>query len=284
MPLGTAAGWTAAVPARRAAGGSSLRISCNLYSFNQPLRDGTMSLPEVLDFCAELGFDAVDPTGYYFPGYPTPPPEAYVYQIKRQAFLRGLDISGTGVRNDFTVPDAASRAADVDLVRRWLVTAEQLGAPTLRVFAGRADDEAITRAQMRAWVVEGLTACAALGSQHGIVINLQNHADFLRTAAEVEEILTRVDSDWLGLNLDIGSFPTDDPYEDIARVAPYAVTWQIKENVHIRDRAVPTDLSKIVQILRDIDYGGYIPIETLGPGDPREKVPRFLDRVREALA
>jgi len=43
-----------------------LKLSCNLYSFNAPLRSGEMSLEDVISFCADLGFDAVDPTGYYF--------------------------------------------------------------------------------------------------------------------------------------------------------------------------------------------------------------------------
>ncbi len=51
---------------------SRLKLSCNLYSFNAPLTSGEMSLEQVIDLCAELGFEAVDPTGYYFKGYPTP--------------------------------------------------------------------------------------------------------------------------------------------------------------------------------------------------------------------
>ena len=98
-----------------------------------------MTLEQVIDFCAELGFDAVDPTGYYFPGYPEPPADAYLYAVKRRAFLSGLDVSGTGVRNDFTQPEAAKREADVAHVGRWAEVAAKLGAPVLRVFDGRAE-------------------------------------------------------------------------------------------------------------------------------------------------
>ena len=38
------------------------------------------------------------------------------------------------------------------------------------------------------------------------------------------------------------------------------------------------------RIMREAGYRGYAPIETLGPGDPNEKVRRFLGEVREALA
>ncbi|MBD0297828.1 MAG: sugar phosphate isomerase/epimerase, partial [Flavisolibacter sp.] len=86
-------------------GTNRFKISLNAYSFNAPLTNGKTTLPEVLEFCAAQGFDAVDLTGYYFPRYPEAPPDDYVYQLKRKAHHLGLAISGTGVRNDFTLPD-----------------------------------------------------------------------------------------------------------------------------------------------------------------------------------
>src|SRR3990172_7659718 len=83
-------------------GGPRIKISCNAYSYNSYLTKGGMTLDDLFDLCAGLGFDAVDATGYYFPGYPDTPADEYIYHIKRKAFLLGLDISGTGVRNDFT--------------------------------------------------------------------------------------------------------------------------------------------------------------------------------------
>ena len=37
---------------------AKIRLSCNLYSFDAPLRSGGMSLEQVLDFCAERGITA----------------------------------------------------------------------------------------------------------------------------------------------------------------------------------------------------------------------------------
>ena len=71
--------------AQAAARTAKIKLSCNLYSFNGPLRSGEMTLEQAIDFCAELGFEAVDPTGYYFPGYPAPPADDYVYGVKRRA-------------------------------------------------------------------------------------------------------------------------------------------------------------------------------------------------------
>ena len=279
--LGTARGGAPEPPAARQ---PKIKLSCNLYSFNAPLRSGEMTLEQVIDFCAELGFDGVDPTGYYFPGYPEPPADAYVHAVKRRAFLNGLGVSGTGVRNDFTVPDAAKREADVDHVGRWVEVAAKLGAPVLRVFDGRAEVKGPAREQVTDWVVEALRACAARGERRGVIVAYQNHDELLKTADEVLALRARVASDWFGLNVDVGSLRTGDPYEEIARLAPHACTWQIKERLYRRGQEEKTDVRRVFAILREAGYRGYAPIETLGPGDPREKVRRFLDEVRAALA
>ena len=263
---------------------AKVKLSCNLYSFNAPLRSGAMTLEQVIDYCAELGFDAVDPTAYYFPGHPEPPPVAYLHAVKLRAFRNGLDVSGTGVRNDFTVPDPARREADVAHVGRWVEVAAKLGAPVLRVFDGRGEAKGPTREKMTGWVVESFRASAALGERHGVIVAYQNHNELLKTAAEVLAVRDRVRSDWFGLNVDIGSLRTGDPYGEIALLAPHARTWQIKERLYRNGQEEKTDVRRVFAILEGAGYRGYAPIETLGPGDPREKVRRFLDEVREALS
>ena len=260
-----------------------LKLSCNLYSFNAPLRSGAMSLEQVIDFCADLGFDAVDPTGYYFPGYPEPPRDEYVHAIARRAFRSGLGLSGTGVRNDFTLPDPAKREAEIAHVKRWVAVADALGAPCLRVFDGRDETKGDPREARIDRVVAAFRACAEEGARHGVTIVYQNHEELLRTAEEVLALRERVGSEWFGLNVDVGSLRTGDPYEEIARLAPFAATWQLKELVHRGGREERTDVRRVVRILREAGYRGYVPIETLGEGDPKEKVRRFLGEVREAL-
>ena len=264
-------------------GGARLKTSLNAYSFDASLKDGSMNLELLLDFCAGQGFDGVDLTGYYFPGYPEVPDDAYVYRIKRKAFLLGLDISGTGVRNDFTCTDGDKRKADVALVKNWIVSAAKLGAPVIRVFAGKQDTTGYTWEQVADWMVKDLTECVNFGRDHGVLVAVQNHNDFIKSADQALTILRMVDSPWFGLILDTGSFRTDDPYEEIAIAAPFAVNWQVKENIFIAGEQVRTDLRKIVKILRAAGYRGYIPIETLGPGDPKVKVPELLEELRSAL-
>ncbi len=259
-----------------------LKLSCNLYTFNSLLTKGEMTLPQVIDYCAELGFQAVDPTGYYFPGYPKPPETSYINQIKRQAFLLGLDISGTGVRNNFAVADAEKRKADVEHIKQWVEVAAQLGAPVLRVFAGQ-QDKGHPEAEIDKWIIENLRDCAEKAGRFGVILALQNHRDFVDTSEHLIRILKAVDSPWLASHLDIGGFRTADPYVDIAHAIPYAVNWQIKENVFFEGKETPTDLQRLFGIIRKGGYRGYLPLETLGAGDPRQKMTAFLARVKAAL-
>lgn len=288
----------AAVPAVTAFGASSLfsdaekvmepfshkfKLSLNVYSFNRPLRSGEIDLFDVLDFCAKYNFDAIDPTGYYFPGYPEVPSDDYIRKFKKQAFLLGLDISGTGVRNDFTNPDKESREADIKMIEQWLVASAKMGVPAIRVFPGHSEQEGYSRDEVFEWMASDFKTCCELGEKYGVIIAIQNHNGFLKTAADVNRLFEMVDSEWLGLNLDIGSYRQHDPYEEIKKNIDKAVTWQIKENVWIDGKETPTDFVKLFKIIKGAGYRGYLPMETLGEGDPFEKIPTLLKNVKDAL-
>jgi sugar phosphate isomerase/epimerase len=273
-------------------GGPRLKTSLNAYSFNKALNDQLkgrgkgMTLFELLDFCAENNFDAIDPTGYFFPGYPKAPSEAYLNEFKRRAFILGLDISGTGVRNDFATPDKAKRAADVQHVKEWVEVAARMGAPVLRVFAGK-QPEGYAWDEVAKWMVADLKQCVEHGKKHGVIIGIQNHGDTLMTAEQTLKIVKMVDSEWFGVIVDTGYFLKGDPYKEIAAVAPYAVNWQVKQHIGGKGATLKTDLKKIVQIAREAGYRGYLPIETLPvPGeeyDPRARTRQCLKELREAI-
>ncbi len=260
------------------------KLSLNVYSFNRPLRAGEIDLFDVLDFCAKYNFDAIDPTGYYFPGYPEVPSDDYIRKFKKQAFLLGLDISGTGVRNDFANPDKESRKADIEMIEQWLIASAKLGVPAIRLFPGHNEHEGFSRDEVFEWMAEDFKTCCEMGKNYGVIIAVQNHNGFLKTAADVNRLFEMVDSEWLGLNLDIGSYRLHDPYEEIQKNIDKAVTWQIKENVWIEGKETPTDFVKLFKIIKDAGYRGYLPLETLGAGDPFKKVPTLLKNVQNALS
>jgi sugar phosphate isomerase/epimerase len=263
--------------------GVKLKLGLNAYSFDAPLRAGAMTLADAVHFCAQHGVDALDATGYYFPGYPNVPADEYIYNLKRTAFVNGVAISGTGVRNDFSVADASARRNDVRMVKDWIVVASKLGAPVIRVFSGRATPEGHSFDEALAWMVPDFKECAAFGQQHGVMVAIQQHNDFLKTAAETIRVIDAVGSDWFGCILDIGSLRSGDPYAEIEKLVPYAVSWQIKENVGRNGEEEPTDLARIKAIIDRSGYRGYVPFEALGGGDPRVKVASFLEKIRNAF-
>jgi sugar phosphate isomerase/epimerase len=261
---------------------SKLRLSLNCYSFNTPLRSGDIDLFDVLEFCAAHNIDAIDPTGYYFPGYPEVPDNDYISRFKRQAFLLGIDISGTGLRNDFTLADPAKRKDEVLLVKKWIEAAARMGAPTLRIFVGVTNPDGFSSDQVFEWMARDISECVEYGKKYGVVLSLQNHWDYIKTADDILKIFKMVNSEWLGLNLDIGSY-RHDPYEEIKQTIHLAVTWQIKENVYVNGQVEKTDYAKLFKIIHESGYRGYLPLETLGAGDPFEKLPKMLGEVRTAL-
>ncbi len=260
-----------------------LKISLNAYSFNEPLLNGSLNLDNLLDFCADQGFYAVDIPGYYFIGYPEVPSDEYIYHIKRKAYKNGIDISGIGVRNDFTFDDEGKRKEDKLLVKKWIDVGSKLGAPVIRIFAGNQDIQKYTWEQVAKWVVSDMVECTEYGKNRGVIVAVQNHFDFIKTADQTLKIIEMVNSEWFGLILDVGSFRMGDPYAEISKTVNYAVNWQIKEDVYINQKSEKIDLVKLFKIIKASKYRGYLPLETLGEGDPFVKVPIFLKQARKAL-
>jgi sugar phosphate isomerase/epimerase len=163
-----------------------------------------------------------------------------------------------------------------------------MGAPVLRVFAG-PPPEGYTWDQVAEWMVDDLKPCVEHGEKYGVLIGIQNHGDMLKTADDVLKVVKMVDSPWFGVIVDTGYFQSPDPYQDIARVLPHAVNFQVKEKVDGAAGHNKTDLKRLVKIVREGGYRGYLPIETLsvkGSGevyDPRARVTELLAELREAL-
>jgi sugar phosphate isomerase/epimerase len=250
----------------------------------------------VCDFCVKHDIEAVDLTGYYFPGYPKAPADSYVNRMKRYTHDRGITISGTGVKNDFATADRAVRAEGVELAKVWIEVAARLGAPVLRVFAGPQQNpkdwagaaNGAKREDVEGWMADALRACAEHGEQFGVIVGVQNHGDFLNSAAEHISLLKRVDHAWCGAIVDTGKYFTDDPYADFAMMVPHAVNWQIKETIGSSLKSPPMDFKRIVQILHDGGCRGFVPIETLTMGrkdyDPGAEVVKVLTALRAAIA
>jgi sugar phosphate isomerase/epimerase len=264
-------------------GKSHLKLSLAAYSFRDLLggKQPKMTMLEFIDKCAEYNLDGCELTSYWFPEAITP---EYLMQIKQRAFRLGLDISGTAIRNDFCLPAGAERDKWLAHTRDWINHAALCGAPVIRVFAGTVakdsnEPEAIERC------VAGLRESLPHAAKQGVFLALENHGGITATADQLLNIVKQVDSPWFGINLDSGNFSTGgDPYEQLARIAPYAVNAQIKTEMNIGGKKVAADLPRIVKILRDANFRGYVVLEYEAAEDPLVAVPRYLQELRALIA
>lgn len=238
-----------------------------------------IDMPQFLDYCADLGLQGAELTSYYFP--PDPSSE-YLLNLKRHAFLRGIAISGTAVGNSFTDPEGPKRRNEIEAVKKWIDRAAIMGAPHIRVFAGA--DRLGDLAESRRLCVEALTECCEYAGRKGIFLGLENHGGIVAESEGVLAIVRAVDSAWFGVNLDTGNFHTEDPYDDLVKCAPYAINVQIKVEMKAKNQARSSaDLSRIMKILEQANYQGYVTLEYEAAEDPWQAIPRYLDSLRGAM-
>jgi sugar phosphate isomerase/epimerase len=234
-----------------------------------------------IDYCADLGCAGTELTGYFLPKDLT---GDVLQRIRRHAFLRGIAISGTAIGNDFISGTKEERAAQVSHVKQWIDHAVRLGAPHIRVFAGKVPKD-MDEATARSLAVEALVECAGYAGLNGIMLGLENHGGPTATPDGLLAIVKAVDSPWLGINLDSGNFHTADPYADFARCAPYAVNVQVKVVMKPKDgAAVATDYARLATILRAAKYQGYVTLEYEEAEDPWTAIPQELAKLTAALA
>jgi sugar phosphate isomerase/epimerase len=285
-------GPVAAIEPFKRAGQPRLSLSLAAYSFREYFIDGggkknleaakRIDLLQFVDYCADHGCAGAEVTSYYFPPNVT---EDYLLKLRRHAFLRGIEISGTAVGNTFALPPGEKRDKEIAGVKAWIDRAYVLGAPHIRIFAGgAAKDASLAEAQKQC--ISAIEECADYAGKKGIMLGLENHGGIVADAEGVLEIVRAVKSRWFGMNLDTGNFHSADPYADIARCAPYAVNVQLKGEIKraTASKAEPADLPRLVKILREANYQGYVALEYESAEDPWKAVPELLKRMKELFA
>jgi sugar phosphate isomerase/epimerase len=271
-------------------GAARLRLSLAAYSFRQFFKtpsppsgvaaERLIDLFQFIDYCAEHGCEGTELTSYYFPADLD---DAYLLRIRRHAFLRGIPISGTAVGNTFTWPRGAKRDQELAHVKRWIDRAAVMGAPHIRIFAGNRQ-EGMSLAESKAICIETIAECCEYAGRKGVFLGLENHGGIVAEPDDLLDIARAVESPWFGINLDTGNFHTADPYADLARCAPYAVNVQVKVEIQARGQPKgPADLARLVQLVRDSGYQGYVALEYEAPEDPWVAVPPLLRQLRALM-
>ncbi|HEY3788193.1 MAG TPA: TIM barrel protein [Urbifossiella sp.] len=279
---GLAPGFAAAIdPIKRPSSKPDLKLSLAAYSFRQylDLKKPNMTLFQFIELAAELPLDAVELTSYYF----AETTDEYLDRLRSLADKKKLAISGVPVGNTFTLKDDAKRAAEVRKVKDWTARAAKLGAKTVRIFAGNLErGEQLADAQNR--VVDAINECCETAEKLGVYLALENHGGITDTPEHLLELVKPVKSSALGVNIDTGNFNTPDPYADIAKIAPYGVVSQVKTEVNPSGKKKQeADLGRVVKILKDANFHGYVALEYEAAEDPKLAVPRHIKELRKLI-
>jgi sugar phosphate isomerase/epimerase len=266
-----------------------LKLSLAAYSRRRSLPDtrkdpnavGKMDLFGFIDYASTLGIDAVELTGYFMP-YPLT--TATLNEMKRRAHIHGLGISGGAIGNNFTHDPASDEGRrQMKYTRTWIDHYSVLGAPVIRVFGGKPVGD-VSEAKAVKNIISNLKIACDYAGEKGVILGIENH-DFLIDIDRLMPIVDVVESPWFGVNFDSGNIaPTNDPYRELARIAPYTVNAQIKVDIPVNGKKRPADLGRVIGILRKANYRGYITLEYEGEVDPVKAIPKYLAVLRKLIA
>ena len=166
-----------------------------------------------------------------------------------------------------------NRAAAKDLVRH-LAIARRLGAKVMRIVGGSRRTRPARWAVHKRQLVRMLSPIVRAAEDHGVVLAIENHIDLL--AEEMLDLVTTIDSPWLGVCLDTANNLRlfEDPVAVARALAPWARATHVKDVTAFRGDpkdfafwpSVPlgeglVDIPAIVRLLRKANYKGLLAFE-----------------------
>lgn len=268
--------WGVAKPADRF---KTRHISLAAYSVRKTLEAGQMDLFGFIDWCAEMELAGTELTSYYFKkGFD----RSYIHELRRHAFLKGVSVSGTAIRNNFCLPPGAEKDKETAQVRQWIDHAAELFAPHIRIFAGDVPKGADQKTAI-GWVADGIKQVLPHAAQRGIVLGLENHGGITARAADHLAICDAVGNHpWFGINLDTGNFRTN-AYEELEMIAPRAVNVQVKVQITGSDgKRGPVDLDRLKAILDKVNYQGWVALEYEAE-NPQTEIPTWIKKLKSVF-
>jgi sugar phosphate isomerase/epimerase len=266
-------------------GKSHIRLSIAGYSYRKYLDlnakpKPAMTYDEFIETAADMGLDAVELTQYYFPD--TTP--EYLAHLKGLCTRFGLDVSGTAVGNNFCRTDPAKHKDEIASVKKWVEHSSRLGAKTIRIFAGNVE-KGDTEEKARGRCVEAVQEACDFAGKYGIYLALENHGGITGNIDQMLALVKAIRHDWFGVNWDTGNFVSADPYADLERLAPYAVTVQIKSEIKRtgKNEKEDADLKRLIGLLRSANYRGYVALEYEAEEEPKKAIPRHIEALKKLM-
>lgn len=277
------------------AGKSRMQLGVAAYSFRehfQWMRDkeqkpkGNLkpwSILDFIDWCADNNVPGAEVTSYFFP---PDVDEKFLLEVKRHAYLRGVQLAGTAIGNNFALPKGEKLDEQIAYTKKWIDYAALMNAPHIRVFAGPQPKD-LSEQQAVANCLEAYQECLDYAAKKGLFLGLENHGGIVAEPDNLIKMVKAANSPWAGINWDSGNFHTEDPYVDLAKIAPYAINVQLKMEMSPKGskkgEGQPADIPRLLKILRDANYQGWFTLEYEVAADPLGEVPKILEMLRPLL-
>jgi sugar phosphate isomerase/epimerase len=186
-------------------------------------------------------------------------------------------------------PDPAARTKTVENHYKWVTAAASLGCHSIRV---NAQSNGTFGAQLD-FATDGLRRLAEFGAQHNINVIVENHGGLSSNGKWLASVIDQVGLPNCGTLPDFGNFniAKDKPYDrylGVTELMPFAKGVSAKSYVFdAKGDETTIDYLRILRIVRDAGYRGYVGIEYEGR-DPDEAAgiratKKLLERVRDQL-
>lgn len=287
-----------------------MKIGLSTYSFYRELKNGEMSVLDVVEWIAENGGEHVEivPMGYSFEEQPE-----LVEQIRETAQRVKLDISNYAIGANFTQEDDEAYEAEIERVLKEVDIASRLGVKLMRHdVAWRPAPEA-TIHQFEQDLPRLRDACrrvAMYADRYGITTSVENHGFFVQHSDRVQRLVEAVARDNFKTTLDVGNFLCVDenpcvatqknlPYASMVHLKDFYVRspeydpgqgWFRSSGGHYLRGAIvghgDVPMWQVVKAIKESGYDGYISIEFEGMEDSQtgskigmENARRIWDKV-----
>jgi len=242
-----------------------------------------------LDFAStikkEFDIDAVEYVNQFFKDKAED--EKYLAEMKKRAADAGVKsllimIDGEGKLGD---PDDKKRSQAVENHYKWVDAAKTLGCTTIRVNAassGTYDEQAKLAA-------DGLAQLSTFAAKQKVNVIVENHGGLSSNGKWLSAVIAKVGLKNCGTLPDFGNFHDYDRYLGVQETMPFAKAVSAKSHdFDDKGNETHTDYEKMMKIVLDAGYHGYVGIEYEGRELEEMKGIRLtrdlLLRVRDKLA
>ena len=201
----------------------------------EALVDGSMRLSDYLAFASGLDVDGVELYPLIVDLEDPGTWNSYRHACKEM----GLEIPMLCCSPDFTHPDPAFRAQEIEKEKRWIEMSNALGARFCRVLSGQRRPE-VSREEGIELAATSIQACLPFAAEHGVTLVLENHYkdgfwDYPEFAQPMDIFCDLVEAvgehPSFGVNYDPSNtlLAGEDPLELLARVKDRVVTMHASD-------------------------------------------------------